>query len=159
MIFDRPEMPYTGQQGLKHLGAIQDAVRYLDERSNQANPSPAHKAIAGAYKATNASQGSKRKAEDQLPEELMIFLPSPGQKRGKYFMELKIPMPSDPGKIIADQVKERIAKEIGQGKPIEVQPDDEGMDAKLETAPKEEPPEDSAPPSPKKGRQSSQDDQ
>ena len=74
-------------------------------------------------------------------------------------MELKIPMPSDPGKIIADQVKERIAKEIGQGKPIEVQPDDVGIDAKLETAPKEEPPEDSAPPSPKKGRQSSHDDQ
>ena len=74
-------------------------------------------------------------------------------------MELKIPMPSDPGKIIAERVRERIAKEIGQGKPIEVQPEDEGMEAKLETAPKEELPEESSPPRTKKVRQASQDGQ
>ena len=68
-------------------------------------------------------------------------------------------MPPEPGKTIAEQVRERIAKEIGQGKPIEVQPDDVGMEAKLELAPKEEPPEEGAPPSPKKGRQAAQDGQ
>ena len=155
MVFDRPEMPYTGQQGLKHLGAIQDAVRYLDERSKQTNPSLAHKAIAGYYKAPNASQGSKRKAEDQLPEDLMIFLPSTGQKRGKYFMELKVPMPPEPGKIIAEQVRERIAGDIGQNKTIEVQPEDEKMESKQESVPKEEPPDEESP-NPKRGRSASQ---
>ena len=84
MVFDRPEMPYAGQQGLKHLGAIQEAVRFLDERSRQTNPGAGHKAIAGAYKAPSATQGNKRKAEDNLPEELQLFLPSTGQKKGKY---------------------------------------------------------------------------
>ena len=160
MVFDRPDMPYAGQQGLKHLGAIQEAVRFLDERSRQTNPGVAHKAIAGAYKAPSAAQGNKRKAEDQLPEELQLFLPSTGQKKGKYYLDLRIPMPTDSAKIIADQSRARIGDEIEQGKPIEVEPVDVGMaETKEELAPKKEPPANDAQPSPKKGRQGTQAEQ
>ena len=63
-------------------------------------------------------------------------------------------MPQDPAKIIADQIRERIIWEIGQGKPIEVEPADVGMvETKLEIAPKEEPSTNDPEPSPKKGRQ------
>ena len=158
MVFDRPDMPYAGQQGLKHFGAIQEAVRFLDERSRQTNPGAAHKAIAGAYKAPNATQGNKRKAEDNLPEELQLFQSSTGQKKGKYYLDLRIPMPQDPAKIVADRIRERIIGVIGQEKPIEVEPEDVGMvETKVEVAPKEEQPaNEEDEPSPKKGRQVAQ---
>ena len=72
-------------------------------------------------------------------------------------MELKVPMPPEPGKIIAEQVRERIAGDIGQGKTIEVQPEDERMETKQESVPKEELPDDGETPNPKRGRATSQD--
>ena len=70
-------------------------------------------------------------------------------------MELKVPMPPEPGKIIAEQVRERIAGEIGQNKTIEVQPEDEKMETKQESVPKEELPDEETP-NPKRGRATSQ---
>ena len=66
-------------------------------------------------------------------------------------------MPVDKAKIVAEQIREEITSLIEQGKPIEVQPDDEAMEApKEEQAPKEEPPDEVQPPSSKKGRQGGQ---
>ena len=155
MVFDRADMPYTRQQGLKNLGVIQDAIRYLDVRSKQTNPGVAHQAIPGQYKVAQGAQGSKRKAEDHLPEDLQLFLPNTAQKKGKYFLDLRISMPDDKAKVVAEQLREAITPLIEKGKPVEVQPDDEFMEAPKEE-PKEEPHDDMAPPSPKKGRQGAQ---
>ena len=160
MVYDRPDMPYSGQQGLKHLGAIQDAIRYLYVRAKQTDPGTAHQAVAGHYKAPAASQGNKRKAEEHLPEDLQLFLPSTAQKKGKYFLDLRISLPVDQSKIIAEQIRAEISDTIGHGKSIEVHPIDVGMEApKEEPLPKEEPPDDASPPSTKKGRQGGQEPQ
>ena len=48
MVFDKAERPYIEpQQGLKHLGVIRNAVRYLDDRSKGTNPGENHLAVAG----------------------------------------------------------------------------------------------------------------
>ena len=63
----------------------------------------------------------------------------------------------DKARIIADQIRAEISDTIGQGKPIEVQPEEIGMEApKEEQPPKEEPPDEASPPSSKKGRQGGQ---
>ena len=132
MVFDRAEMPYVGpQQGLKHLGVIQSAIRYLDERSKGRNPGEHHKAVAGLYKAQSSPRGGKRKAEQNLPEELQLFSDSTGPKKGRYHLDLKAPLPSDPQQVIANRFVQLMGDSIGQ-KDKEVEPEDQSMVAKEE---------------------------
>ena len=125
MVFDRAEMPFIGpQQGLRNLGVIQTAVRYLDERAKGRNPGEHHRAVAGLYTAQSPPRGGKRKAEDNLPEELQLFTESTGHKKGKYFLDLRVSLPSDPQQIIANQYATLMGDTIGD-KTKEVEPEDQ----------------------------------
>ena len=109
MVFDKAEMPYVGpHQGLRHLGVLQAPVRYLAMRSKGANLVGHHGAVAGLYQAPVPPRGGKRKAEESLPEEMQLFSGNTGQKKGKYFLDFRVPMPSDSKSITADQIKEAI---------------------------------------------------
>ena len=90
MVFTQAEMPdlHSGG-GLRHLGVIQEAAQYLDQRSKRGvDPGHRYRAITGTHV---RSSRPKRKAEDSLPQDPQLFADATPHLNGMYMLELKVP--------------------------------------------------------------------